>query len=226
MNLAAAEPLKVSELAAAWEQAAVSGQVYPLDEGSGLKFMVRPPRSYVFAEPVTLLPGTPTLERWRSQQLVANRSFTVEVAVSFWGSGTLVAHGDQGGGYAVYVEEGELRFAHNDGRGRLTVIGGPVASATSVSVTFVAPGGGTWSVSLSADGAEVASVDSLTLLFPMAPFQGIDIGVDSKSPVVWGRGSFPFTGELVSVTYTPGDPAPDSPAMLVPMLRELGLKFE
>lgn len=226
VNLAAAFPDRVQELAAAWEAAAQAGQVYPLDEGSGLKFMVRPPRSDVFSEPVTILPGTPTLERWRSQQLVANRSFTVSVAVASWGSGTLVAHGDQGGGYAVYVEDGEVRFAHNDGRGRLRVIGGPVSGASSVEVSLVAPGGGTWSVSLSADGVPVASGEGFALLFPMAPFQGIDVGIDSKSPVVWGRGSFPFTGELVSVTYVPGDPAPDSPAMLVPLLRELGLKFE
>ena len=225
-DLAADDPARVASLAAQWEQAARSGQVYPLDEGSGLKFMQRPSRSDVFGEPVRLLPGTPTLERWRSQQLVANRSFVISVSVAAWGSGTLVSHGDQGGGYSLYVEDGELRFAHNDGRGRTRVIGGPVASATAVEVRFVAPGGGTWSVSLTADGSEVASGEGFALLFPMAPFQGIDVGIDSKSPVVWGRGSFPFTGVLDSVTYTPGDPAPDSPALLVPLLREIGLKFE
>jgi arylsulfatase A-like enzyme len=225
-NLAASRPELVAELAAAWEAAAVAGQVYPLDEGSGVKFLVRPQRSDVFSEPVTILPGTPTLERWRSQQLVANRSFVVSVALSSWGTGTLVAHGDQGGGYSVFVEDGELRFAHNDGRGRTRVIGGPVASATSVEARFTAPGGGTWSVALLADSVEVASGEGFALLFPMAPFQGIDVGLDSKSPVVWGRGTFPFTGAIRSVTYTPGDPAPDSPAMLVDILRDMGKRFE
>jgi arylsulfatase len=60
----------------------------------------------------------------------------------------------------------------------------------------------------------------------MAPFQGIDVGADRGSPVVWGRGSAPFTGRLLSVTYTPGEHAPDSPALLVDTLRQLGLKYE
>jgi arylsulfatase len=79
---------------------------------------------------------------------------------------------------------------------------------------------------LSADGVAVASGDGFALLFPMAPFQGIDVGIDSKSPVVWGRGPFPFTGELVSVRYVPGDPAPDSPALMLDLLRQVGLRYE
>jgi arylsulfatase A-like enzyme len=225
-DLAATHPEKVRELADAWEAAAHANQVYPLDEGSGVKFLVRPERSAVFGEPVTILPGTPTLERWRSQQLIANRGFRVVVSVAVWGSGTLVAHGDQGGGYSLYVEEGQLRLAHNDGRGRVTVVGGDVASASVVEAVFVAPGGGTWSVSLLADGAFVASADGLTLLFPMAPFQGIDVGLDSKSPVVWGRGTFPFTGEISSVRYEPGELAPDSPVAILDVLRDMGRKFE
>ncbi len=225
-NLAAVHPDKVAELAAAWEQAARANQVYPLDEGAGVKFLVRPERSLVFHEPVSILPGTPTLERWRSQQLIANRSFRVTVTLGAWGTGTLVAHGDQGGGYLLYVEAGELRLAHNDGRGRLRVVGGPVAQASVVEAVFTAPGGGTWSVELSADGVAVAAADGLALLFPMAPFQGIDVGIDRKSPVIWGRGPEPFTGSIEQVSYQPGALAPDSPAAIIDFLRELGQKFE
>ena len=95
-----------------------------------------------------------------------------------------------------------------------------------VEAVFTAPGGGTWSVALLSDGAEVAAGVGFTLLFPMAPFQGIDVGIDRKSPVVWGRGTFPYTGIITSVTYTPGDPAPDSPVTMVDMLREMGRRFE
>ena len=118
-DLATEHPEKVRELAQAWEQAAQDNQVFPLDEGSGVKFLVRPGSSEVFSEPVTILPGTPTLERWRSQQLVANRSFRVTVLLASAGEGTLVAHGDQGGGYSLYIEADQLVFAHNDGRGRV-----------------------------------------------------------------------------------------------------------
>jgi hypothetical protein len=60
----------------------------------------------------------------------------------------------------------------------------------------------------------------------MAPFQGIDVGLDSKSPVVWGRGSFPYTGQISQVRYTPGDLAPDSPVAMLDFLRQLGQSFE
>jgi arylsulfatase len=93
-------------------------------------------------------------------------------------------------------------------------------------MAFTAPGGGTWSVALSVDGREVAAGEGFTILFPMAPFQGIDVGRDTKSPVVWGRGVAPYTGEIRSVTYAPGPLAPDAPAALLEVLRELGRKFE
>ena len=225
-DLAAAHPERVQELAAAWDAAARANQVFPLDEGSGTKFLQRPPRSAVYGEPVTLRPGTPTLERWRSQQLVANRSFTVTVRLGSLGDGVLVAHGDQGGGYSLAVSSGDLVFHHNDGRGLVRTLSARLPAAEVVEMAFTAPGGGTWSVALRVDGVEVASGDGFTILFPMAPFQGIDVGIDRKSPVVWGRGPSPYTGEIVSVTYTPGDLAPDSPVALLDMLRELGRRFE
>ncbi len=225
-NVAAEHPEKVRELADAWEAAAQANQVYPLDEGCGVKFLVRPERSQVYAETVTVLPGTPTLERWRCQQLIANRTFTVTVRLDGPGSGTLVAHGDQGGGYVVFVESGSLVLVHNDGRGHLTRVAGAVADPTVVEAAFVAGGGGTWSVTLLADGVEVASGAGLTLLYPMAPFQGIDVGIDRGSPVVWDRGSAPYDGTIVSATWTPGPLAPDAPQNLLDTLREMGRKFE
>ena len=225
-DVSAQFPAKVRELADAWEAAARANQVYPLDEGSGVKFLQRPERSLVFSEPVTILPGTPTLERWRCQQLVANRGFRVTVRLTSLGDGVLVAHGDQGGGYCLYVDQASLSLAHNDGRGRVRVVSGPLGTPSVVEAVFTAPGGGTWSVSLLSDGVEVAAADGLALLFPMAPFQGIDVGIDRGSPVVWGRGTFPYTGQIESVSYLPGELAPDSPVAILDVLRELGRKFE
>ena len=39
-------------------------------------------------------------------------------------------------------------------------------------------------------------------------------------------GSFAYTGALTSVTYTPGPEAPDAPSTMVDMLREIGMAFE
>ena len=122
-DLAAERPELVAELSAAWDRAAWDNQVFPLDEGSGFKYLDRPRWvEDAFDGPVTIRPGTPTLERWRSQRLVLIRSFDLDIRCSYrvGDEGILVAHGDQGGGYLVWIEDGALRVGHNNGRGRFS----------------------------------------------------------------------------------------------------------
>jgi arylsulfatase A-like enzyme len=236
-DLAAEHPEVVADLARRWEQAAWDNQVFPLDEGSGYKYLHRP--AWVedaFDCPVTIRPGTPTLERWRSQRLVLIRSFDLEIRCRFEAGdeGILVAHGDQGGGYLVWIEDGAVQIGHNDGRGRFSST--PAYAVTPgehvVTAHFTAPGGNVWDVSLSIDGSEIEGIraSGWGVLFPMAPFEGIDVGRDRRSPVCWrlyeSHGSYPFTGEIDSVTYRPGEPAPDAPVRLLDMLREMGARYE
>ena len=238
-NLAADRPEVVAELAEAWEAAAWAGQIYPLDEGSGLKYLIRPERDEVWDRPVTIRPGTGTLERWRSQRLILIRSFDITITGTHGGSdggvdeGVLVAHGDQGGGYLVWTEAGRLHVGHNDGRGRFRTV--PDAAMPTgdfrIDVRFTAPGGNVWSVAVDVDGERVSEGGGdWSTLFPMAPFQGIDVGIDRRSPVNWDlsqrHGSFPYTGTIEAVTYTPGDHAPDAPVNLVGILREMGAAYE
>ncbi len=240
-DLAGQHADRVADLAAAWEEAAWANQVYPLDEGSQVRFLIRPPGDEVFARPVTLVPGTPTLERWRSLQLVMIRSFTItiRVRVGDGDEGVLVAHGDQGGGYVVWLDDGGVHVAHNDGRGRLrTLDAGPVAPGDrEIGVAFTAPGANVWNVAVRVDGADAVGAggaggraESWPCLFPMAPFEGIDVGLDRRSPVSWPlyerHGPYPYTGAITDVTYTPGPPAPDAPANLIEALREVGRRFE
>jgi arylsulfatase A-like enzyme len=228
------EPAKLRELADAWEQAAWAEQVYPLDEGSFIKYLLRPPRSDVFRAPVTIYPGTPTLERWRSVQLVWYRGATVRVAVDFalGDSGYLVAHGDQGGGYGAYVLDDELWFVHNDGRGATRELSGGqlTAGEHEIEIEFVAPGQQRWDVQLRVDGDVRARADAFAMLYGMAPFEGIDVGIDRRSPVSWSIyerfGPFPYQGQLRWVRYEPGALAPDAPDSMIGMLREMGTQFE
>jgi arylsulfatase A-like enzyme len=233
-DLAAEHPDKVAELSAAWEAAAWDNQVFPLDEGSGLKFMIRPDRNEVYERPVTLPAGTPTLERWRSLQFILLRSCRIVVSLDFapGDRGYLVAHGDQGGGYGLYVDGDELVFVHNDGHGALRELRGGAlpAGASEIVADLTAPGGGVWTVSLSIDGAEVARGEGFKILFPMAPFEGIDVGIDRRSPVSWEiherDGCFPWTGTLKSVRYEPGPAAPDSPMNFIDQMREIALTYD
>ncbi|HYF44639.1 MAG TPA: arylsulfatase [Acidimicrobiales bacterium] len=234
-DLAGDEPERLRELADAWERAAWENRIYPLDEGTSLKYLIRPPRSEVFGRPVTIGAGTPTLERWRSSQLLWFRAVTITARLSFrpGDEGYLVAHGDQGAGYGLFVLDDRLTFVHNDGRGRMRTITGPALApgVSEIAARLAAPGGNVWRLTLSVDGDEHGPYDDdLPMLFGMAPFEGIDVGIDRRSPVSWAIyerfGPFPWTGDLHSVTYTPGDPAPDAPSMMLDMLRDMGRTYE
>ena len=232
-DVAAEHPEKLAELREAWEQAAWDNQVFPLDEGSGATYIQRPPWEAVLAEPATFLPGTPTVERFRSVQFINFRSFTVEVALTYAAGdeGILVAHGDQGGGYSMYVEDGHLFFAYN-GYGVMTVVdGGPLADGTSsVALVVEAPGSMRAHATLRVEGEVVGEARDLPLLTSMAPFEGIDVGIDRRSPVSWDvyerHGAFPWTGTLHSVAYTPGELAPDAGARWLDVLRESASRYE
>jgi len=228
-------PDKLAELARAWEDAAWRTQIFPLDEGTGLKYVIRPPRTQRLREPLTILAGTPTLERFRSMQLIWTRGVDIVARIELDGddTGTLVAHGDQSGGYAVYVLDGGVPvLRHNDGRGTMSELRGPVLAtgAHEVGARFDALAGNRWRLNLVVDGVDVATGPEVPMLFGMAPFEGITVGRDPRSPVSWDlyetHRSFPFTGHLASVTYTPLDGAPDMPDDVEGLLRSLGRKFD
>ena len=182
-----------------------------------------------FYREVRLLPGTPTLERYRSQKLIALRDFEVEVEMDHGAddSGVLVAHGDQGGGYSLYVEDGLLTFAYNEYGVMHRCDGGTLAPGEHEILLRARAGERfTWNFELLVDGAVAGSLDGAEMLIGFAPFQGIDVGIDRRSPVVWSvfeqHGPFPYTGRLTAVTYRPGPPAPYDPNRLVELMRSAG----
>jgi arylsulfatase len=144
--------------------------------------------------------------------LIALRSF--EVAIEFehaaGDAGVLVAHGDQGGGYSIYVEAGRLWLAYNEYGELKEVDGSPlVAGARVVRLGAHALPDFRWDLTLAVDGLDVGRLEGVAMLLGLAPFEGIDVGIDRRSPVHWGvyqrHGAFPYSGELRSVTYTPGE---------------------
>ena len=241
-DVAADHPEVVEELAAQWELDAWDNQVWPLDSGSGFKYMIRPERNEVFVRPLRIAAGTPTVERWRSQELLLFRGCTIEVDVTVGAGdhGWLVAHGDQGGGYGLRVDRpsdagpGGLTFVHNDGHGTVTrvVTGHPVPVGTEgITVHLNRPPGGKWNLVLEVDGSPVAAYEGLVPLFPMAPFQGIDVGIHRRSPVDWEHwtqhGTDPWTGTgLRAVTYRPHDVCEDSPFNWLEQIRQLALTYD
>lgn len=99
-----------------------------------------------------------------------------------------------------------------------------------IALTAEAEKGLRWSFTVRVDGEVEATPPSVHQLIGMAPFQGISIGIDRKSPVSWplfGRHrSFRYQGTLRSVTYTPGEPGPDSPEAVAAALKQAAAAFE
>jgi arylsulfatase len=102
--------------------------------------------------------------------------------------------------------------------------------ASDIRLDVTAPGGWTWDVQVSIDGQVTGGTTGLVMLGAMAPFSGIDVGIDRRSPVSWDRflahRSNRFTGELTAATWTPGESAPDAGDRFIDLLRQIGLKYE
>lgn len=232
-DLADEHPEKLAELVEAFDEAAWANQVYPLEEGNFVKMVQKPPSDDDFVADVRLRPGMPTLERWRALQLIYARDFDVLVDLDFAADdeGMLFAHGDQGGGYAMYVENGQLFFAYN-GYGDMTVIeGGPVAVGTErASLHMEWAGNFRCNARISVGDTQVGEALDLPVLMAIAPFEGIDVGIDRRSPVSWEiyerHGVFRYTGTLHGVTYSPGELAADAGPRFLDFMKDAGARYE
>ncbi|GAA4395871.1 arylsulfatase [Tsukamurella soli] len=215
-DLAGEHPDKVSELARAWEDAAWHNTVFPLIEQDAEQR--RGPGERHYDDPVRILAGTPTLERYRSTRLVQYRDFEIDVELATFDpaadEGVLVAHGDPFGGYLLAVEDGALHLVFN-GYGAITRASGPLpAGTTRIRLAAAATADVRWSFSATAQTTGGAEVEVLTLadrfqLIGMAPWTGVSVGVDARGPVDpelrARRGPFRYTGGLIAVTYRPGE---------------------
>ena len=145
--------------------------------------------------------------------------------------GVLVSHGDQGGGYLIYVNDNRPVFLFNDGRGAITEVTGDrlAPGPREVKVSVSAAVARMWSVRLSIDGVACGEVEGLAALFPMSPFEGIDVGLDRRSPVSWEiaqrEGTFAYSGVLHSVRYVPGEGGPMAPSKYIDLMRQMAAQY-
>jgi arylsulfatase A-like enzyme len=233
VNLAGEQPELVHELSRAWEESAWANKVFPLNDFTGYMGTVRRPFEDRLTEPVRILAGTPTLERYRSAKLITLRSFRATASLEHGAhdEGVLLAHGDQGGGYVLYVENGNLHLAYNDYGDLLEIDAGRLSPGVhEVTLEANAIEDYRWNLGVSVDGESRGRLDGVSMLLGLAPLQGIDVGIDRGSPVSWPlyerRGSFRYQGALHSVTYVPGDYAPYSPERVLAATIEAAHAFE
>lgn len=209
-DLAAEHPEMVVEMKAAFDRAAQANQVYPLDEGTGIKFLQAP--SSRPPQPVRIARGTPTLERHRSGALLLGEQWRVALDWTYrdGDEGVLLSHGSQAAGYVLFVEEGGLFYEHNDFGTPRRFGPIPVSDGSEGAELRVSTVDGRWEVTVRVSGGDELRIPALSRFLGFLPFEGIDVGICRRSPVSWElygrRRSFPYTGDLRAATYHP-DPA-------------------
>lgn len=211
VDLSAEHPERVARMAERWHAEAWRNTVFPLDDDGSL-FRLRPDTEEPLSAPMTLVPFRPPLERFRSAKLTVLRSFTVEIEIETRAeaAGVIVAHGDQGGGYLLAVDDGRPLLVYNAYGAMHRARGDRLGEgAHRVLVRVDERPHLRWRLGVDVDGVEVAVVDDVPMLLGMAPFTGISVGYDYGGPVDWelheAHRTYPFGGgELRSVRYVPG----------------------
>lgn len=241
-DLAGELPGLVRELEERWYREAWANTVFPMND-EGTSGLTRPSFERRFSEPITLLPTTPPLERYRSSRLISLRSFSViaefeagEGRSASELEGVVVAHGDQGGGYLLAVSDGHARLVYNE-YGRMHRVsaplqagrGGAVGSPLRVVLRAEAVEDLRWRIALDT-GAAIAELPPVMQFVGLAPFSGISVGRDAGNPVDWEirerEGEYPFTGRLLGVRYEPGEPAAYDESVLLDVLAEQGRIYD
>jgi arylsulfatase len=230
-DLGEKDPERLEELIEAFDEAAWENQVYPLDERIGLGSLGDPtdvpPQRWV------MRPGMPRI--YSANRMIAQRSFHIDVDVHYQpgDQGVLVAHGSQSGGYVLYIEDGKLCLSYNYyGEPYSLATAAPLPGDRIVTLDAAAPGGTTWDMRLLIDGNEAAVAAGWPMLAVVrgSAGMGIDVGLNRISPVDWALGErhgvFRYTGNLRTVTFVAGEPAPDQGPELGERLRRLGMSLQ
>lgn len=210
-DLAAKDPQKTNDLAQKWRDEAWANTVFPLND-DGTLHDSRPSSEKRLSTPTVIRVFRPPLERFRSAKLTVLKSFEIEISLEITSksSGTVVAHGDQGGGYILAFEDARPNFSYNAyGEMHRFTLNSVKPGTHSMVLKFDEVQGLKWQVSLFVDGKEALKTPPLPMLLGMAPFTGISVGYDYGSPVDWDwyekYRSFKFSdGTIREVKYVPG----------------------
>ncbi|XPP27321.1 MAG: arylsulfatase [Leucobacter sp.] len=227
-DLAAAQPERVAELAELWREEAWRNSVFPLDDDDSLHTN-RPMTEAPLSEPVELRPFRPPLERFRAAKLTVLRSFSTEIDLELGrdAAGTIVAHGDQGGGYLLAIDEGAPLISYNAYGEMHRARGSALPPGPHrLLIRFDELPELRWRIRLEVDGRVDAGLEAVPMLLGMAPFTGISVGYDYGSPVDWElhekHGSYRFGGgTLEAVRYVPGERSAHDRTVLHEIDREI-----
>ena len=217
-NMAAQYPEKVKVLAAEFDKAAWANKVYPLDNRGLERFSQYPEYARLGTEPKTFYPGTQTTHRTTISPLVTDRSFKIEANFNYapGDQGVIYALGDTQLGFILYVEAAQLHFAYNISGQMVELPGVALEPGVQIAILdYNAPGKRQGFGRLLLNGQEVVPKTQMSPTIALGPYEGLDVGIDRRSPVFWElsqkHGTFPYGGQISSVTVFPGAKAPGTP---------------
>jgi len=209
-DLADLHPDRVEKLRARWDEEAWQNQVFPLAEGMQLFTLMDP--SIPEPGPLKLYASSPTAPSAAASRITSFRAFEVTALLEHRDGdrGVIAGHGDQGGGYTLYVGDDDGLWYVQNTYGQMVRVNcgampsGDVRIRLSISPRSLSE----WDVAVFVGDEERAS-ETAGALGMLAPLQGIDVGRIRRSPVDWELrskfGSYPYAGTVKSLTYVPGE---------------------
>ena len=209
-------PDKLRELVAAFDAAAWTNLVYPLDNRTMVQKMSDGAARAGGAAPGAraFSPGAQTVHRVIVVPLISDRSYRIR-ATFVWrdtDQGVVWAIGEQIGGMVLYVEDARLRLCYN-GYGEFSELP-PVALAPGEvegTLEYEALGGRQGRGRILLDGVAKTPWQPLSPTLMVGFHEGLDVGLDRRAPVSWEvfqkHGTFRYTGTIKGVTIEPGSRA-------------------
>ena len=204
-DLAEERPEMLHELIGRWWSEAERYGVFPLDDRN---FAERAAKYHSAASPrrrrqFVLYPGMVRIPAGVTP-LIYDRSYRIDVTADLGEDdhGVLVAQGDVNGGYALWLDDHELRYEYNH-QGTRYYCAGPAPTSPGthqLAVDFTKTGTLQGTTRLLVDEVAVASLELPSTARYMIGWQGLEIGRDALSPVSarYPR-DFGFTGRLDNV---------------------------
>ena len=188
-DLSQEKPELAAELAEKWMAYAKRANVLPINpkaEQKAAKFN-RKQRRFVLQHGDDLSREVGPFVQKRGFELLAN--------VTIEGDGVIAAQGGVTHGWALYVQQGELRFAKTENGHRDVIQSGAKPTGdSSITVSFSKAG----DVTLCLDGAEVVQ-GSVEAALSTQPLDGLQIGQDTHGNVGDYESPFPLNGQVEKV---------------------------
>ncbi len=198
---ASAEPERLKELTAKWDQWAARASVLPLGGWRDAPNKAGARKAILSKEKHFSLKASDHLERSEAPA-IAGRGFAITAKYdAAKPDGVIVAQGGSAHGYTLFLADGKLTFMLRAAGVATSIASIQAATGAHTAAAKVEPDG---AMSLTIDG-QAAGTAKAPALVPRMPTDGLDIGSDEDGLVGPYSAANNFSGTIESVVITVGD---------------------